>query len=273
MLYFEVLRDAPYNNPDGFYLARAPIESDGEPGSWEKYRNGNFSESGLGGLGSLVINPPNGRPYGFQYNFAAGPSVSFNTFLNLYVLVFQSKVGLHVATSEDGIRWSTPELAWEVPESSNTNNEPSVAYFCLISPDQPSQLTTSQTGYLYFARMYPNWDPPTTMSRRSFEIKPRSSSAPKTNSTGSRPILIQNYPNPFHDNTTFGFIVPVSGNITLRVYDQSGRMTSLIYDGFKEAGYHEINWEAPKLRSGIYFYQITTSTGTFTRKMVIQKLD
>ena len=271
MLYWEPLREAPFNRPDGFYLARAPIESDGEPGSWEKYKNGSFSESGFGGLGSLVIYPPNGTPYGFPYNFAGQPSVSFNSFLNLYVMVFQSKVGLHVATSEDGIEWSNPELAWEVPESANTNNDPSVAYFCLISPEQPSQMTTSQTGYLYFARMYPNWDPPTTMSRRSFEIKPKSTSTLETKRGDVRSFRLQNYPNPFNGKTTFSFFLSFSGKISLKVYDQSGREISTILNGFRKAGNQEVIWDAPNLPSGIYFYKITSSSGTSTKKMVIQK--
>jgi len=272
MLYWEPLWEAPFNNrPDGFCLARAPIESDGEPGSWQKYKNGSFSEAGFGGLGSVVITPPDGTQYGFQYNGAAQPSVSFNTFLNLYVMVFQSKVGLHVATSEDGIEWSNPQMAWEVPESANLNNYPSVAYFCLISPEQPSQMTTSQTGYLYFARMYPNWDPPTTMSRRSFEIKPKSTSTLETKRNDTKSFRLQNYPNPFNGKTTFGFFLPNSGNVRLKVYDQTGREIFTILNGFKKAGNHEVIWDAPKLPSGIYFYRITSSSGTSTQKMVVQK--
>lgn len=271
MLFGEWLRGAPLNRPDGIYLARAAIESDGEPGNWEKFNNGGFSEPGIGGLGTLVVEPPKG----INPNYAAQPSVSFNSFLNLYVLVFQSRLGLHMATSEDGIAWTDPQLAWEVPDVyiGNTTNTPWVAYFSLISPEQPSQMTTSQTGYLYFARGYPNWNQPTTMSRRSFQFREKS-----TSSSGIKPDIIrstlrQNYPNPFESQTTFGFYIPFTEKVMLKVYDYSGREISTILNEVRPAGNQEIVWNSTALSSGIYVYKLITPSGSCTRKMVVQKFN
>lgn len=169
MLFTEWLRGNPVSRADIIYLARAPIESDGEPGSWQKFANGQFSQPGFGGLGTPAIDQPGGA----ASVYASLAAVSFNVLLNRFIVVFQSRLGFHVATSEDGITWDTPRLIWSQPDFylSNINNVPGVTYPSLISPDQPSQMTTSQTGYLYFARGYPNGNPPHIMSRRRFEIK------------------------------------------------------------------------------------------------------
>jgi hypothetical protein len=58
MLFTEAARSKPEFGADATFLARAPIESDGEPGSWLKYANGSFSEAGLGGTPTAVIVPP-----------------------------------------------------------------------------------------------------------------------------------------------------------------------------------------------------------------------
>ncbi|MGQ0570351.1 MAG: hypothetical protein ACT4P5_12650 [Armatimonadota bacterium] len=166
MLFTEWLDGNPVLRPDVLYLARGPIASDGEPGAWQKYADGQFSQPGLGGLGTPVIGQP--PPGGATTVYAGGPSVSFNVALNRYVVVFQSWIGLHIATSEDGIQWDTPRLFWEVAPHHLGATQPWVGYISLVSSDQPTQETTGRSGYLYFARGYPTV--PHVMSRRRFEI-------------------------------------------------------------------------------------------------------
>jgi hypothetical protein len=178
MLFMEWLRGNPVSRPDVLYLARAPIASDGEPGSWQKYANGQFSQPGLGGLGTPVIDQP--PPDGPTTVYAGLPSVSFNVALNRYVVVFQSRLGVHMATSEDGVLWDTPRLIWQEADIylGITQNVSWIAYPSLISPDQPTQETTSQSGYLYFARGFPGLNPPHVMSRRRFGLYSPTVSAP-----------------------------------------------------------------------------------------------
>jgi hypothetical protein len=169
MLFMEWFRGDPVSRPDVPYLARAPVQSDGEPGSWQKYADGQFTEPGLGGLGIPVMGQP--PPGGFTTVYAGVGAVSFNVSLNRYLVVVGSRLGLHIATSADGIQWNTLRLIWETPDPNFGLASSWVAYPSLISPDQPSQETTGQSGYLYFARGFPGGYPPHVMSRRHYCVR------------------------------------------------------------------------------------------------------
>ncbi|MBU6367924.1 MAG: hypothetical protein KJT01_17045, partial [Gemmatimonadetes bacterium] len=155
MLFLEQLRAAPYGRADVLYLARAAVESDGEPGAWFKYANGGFTQPGLTGVGTPVIGQP--PPNGPTTIYAFGAAVSYNLALGRYLAVFQSRIGFHTTTSADGIVWDTPALLWATadPYTGNTTGVPWVTYPSILSHDQSSQETTGQAGYLYFARGSP----------------------------------------------------------------------------------------------------------------------
>ncbi|MBS1518500.1 MAG: T9SS type A sorting domain-containing protein [Bacteroidetes bacterium] len=83
--------------------------------------------------------------------------------------------------------------------------------------------------------------------------------------------LEQNYPNPFNPSTIIKFSVPVSGNVSLKVYNQIGKEVETLSDGFKNAGSYEINFNAAALSSGVYFYKLETNGYTQTKKMLLVK--
>jgi photosystem II stability/assembly factor-like uncharacterized protein len=91
--------------------------------------------------------------------------------------------------------------------------------------------------------------------------------------------LSQNYPNPFNPSTRISYELPVSGNLTLKVYDILGNEVATLANGFKEAGNHNIEFNASELSSGIYYYQLkaaeqrTENKQSFiqTKKMILIK--
>ena len=83
--------------------------------------------------------------------------------------------------------------------------------------------------------------------------------------------LEQNYPNPFNPTTTIGYQLPTSGLVNLIVYDINGRKVITLIDGFREAGNHEITFDASNLPSGIYFYRIKSGDFIATEKMMLVK--
>ena len=83
--------------------------------------------------------------------------------------------------------------------------------------------------------------------------------------------LSQNYPNPFNPSTVINFSLPVSGNITLKVYDQLGREVSTLSEGFKAAGVYEAKLDGSNLSSGVYFYKLAASGFEMTKKMLLVK--
>ena len=90
--------------------------------------------------------------------------------------------------------------------------------------------------------------------------------------------LLQNYPNPFNPVTTIKYAIPnvtlsgVEGSrVQLKVYDILGNEVATLLDEFKQAGSYEINFEASKLSSGVYFYQLQASDFVQTKKMLLLK--
>lgn len=73
--------------------------------------------------------------------------------------------------------------------------------------------------------------------------------------------LAQNYPNPFNPSTKIDFELPNDGNVTLSIYDNSGKLVSTLVDGFKSAGYFTSTFSAAGLSSGVYFYKLDYKSG------------
>ncbi|MFQ5607088.1 MAG: T9SS type A sorting domain-containing protein [Candidatus Zixiibacteriota bacterium] len=84
-------------------------------------------------------------------------------------------------------------------------------------------------------------------------------------------ILNQNYPNPFNPTTTIGFSLPTRSDITLQVFNLLGQSVELVHMGELPAGEHKFNWDASEYPSGVYFYQLKSSHGIQTRKMILVK--
>jgi hypothetical protein len=83
--------------------------------------------------------------------------------------------------------------------------------------------------------------------------------------------LMQNYPNPFNPSTTIKFQLPIPGFVSLKVYDILGRETATLINENKIAGFYEVNFDASKLSSGIYFYHLKANDFVSSKKMILLK--
>jgi tetratricopeptide (TPR) repeat protein len=83
--------------------------------------------------------------------------------------------------------------------------------------------------------------------------------------------LDQNYPNPFNPATKITFTIQQTGHIKIKIYDLLGREIANLADGIYEAGKHEITFDASKLPSGVYFYNLTTESNSISKKMLLIK--
>jgi|GEM_PF-2205570 len=83
--------------------------------------------------------------------------------------------------------------------------------------------------------------------------------------------LRQNYPNPFNPTTIISYDLPRSGFVTLKVYDILGREVSTLYNGNQNVGTYNVSFDASKLASGVYFYQLKSGDYTSIKKMVLLK--
>ncbi|MEJ2634013.1 MAG: T9SS type A sorting domain-containing protein [Calditrichia bacterium] len=82
-------------------------------------------------------------------------------------------------------------------------------------------------------------------------------------------VLEQNYPNPFNPVTTIGFWTPRSGQVSLKVYDLTGREVVTLKEGKFPAGRHEVRWNAGDMASGIYFYRLEAGEFRQTKKLIL----
>ena len=81
--------------------------------------------------------------------------------------------------------------------------------------------------------------------------------------------LYQNYPNPFNPETKISYQLKSRSNVQLNIYDITGREVAKLLNQTQNAGEHEITFNAGKLSSGIYIYQIKADNYIQSRKMVI----
>ena len=83
--------------------------------------------------------------------------------------------------------------------------------------------------------------------------------------------LDQNYPNPFNPSTTISFYLPAGGNTALKVFDIYGKEIKNLIAGYLSAGRHEIQFNADKISSGVYFYRLHSGSFISTKKMLLLK--
>jgi photosystem II stability/assembly factor-like uncharacterized protein len=83
--------------------------------------------------------------------------------------------------------------------------------------------------------------------------------------------LAQNYPNPFNPSTVISYQLPRGGEVSLIVYDILSNEIITLVDEYKPAGRYEVEFNASKLTSGAYFYQLKTGDFLQTRKMILIK--
>ncbi len=81
--------------------------------------------------------------------------------------------------------------------------------------------------------------------------------------------LHQNYPNPFNPTTLINYELPIASQVNLKVYDVLGREVATLVDGREDAGVHQVKFDASRLTSGIYFYQLQAGTFVASRKLVL----
>ena len=94
-------------------------------------------------------------------------------------------------------------------------------------------------------------------------------------------ILAQNFPNPFNPETWIPYQLNKATEVTIHIYDSSGRLVRTLNLGWQPTGSYmtassAAYWDGrnevgERVASGIYFYTLQTQDFTATRKMVILK--
>ena len=83
--------------------------------------------------------------------------------------------------------------------------------------------------------------------------------------------LSQNYPNPFNPSTKITFNIPVSGNISFKIYDIIGREVKTLVNDFRNAGTYNVEFNGADLSSGVYFFRMEAGEFIDVKRMMLIK--
>jgi ligand-binding sensor domain-containing protein len=83
--------------------------------------------------------------------------------------------------------------------------------------------------------------------------------------------LQQNYPNPFNPVTTITYQIPIEGLVTLKIYDILGKELTTLLNEEKQAGKYSIEFNASRLSSGVYLYELRSNEYKSTKKLLLMK--
>ncbi len=83
--------------------------------------------------------------------------------------------------------------------------------------------------------------------------------------------LSQNYPNPFNPSTVIAYQLPVSSQVSLKIYDMLGREVQTLVNETQAAGRYAVRFNATNLSSGTYFYKLQANGLVQTKKLTLLK--
>ncbi|MEQ8526010.1 SusE domain-containing protein [Gracilimonas sp.] len=83
--------------------------------------------------------------------------------------------------------------------------------------------------------------------------------------------LKQNYPNPFNPTTTISYDIPEASEVSIEIFDVTGRKVTELVNARQSPGTYEIQWNAAQFATGIYIYRITAGNYSAVRKLTLIK--
>lgn len=83
--------------------------------------------------------------------------------------------------------------------------------------------------------------------------------------------LFDNYPNPFNPSTVIRFNTPTPGAVSLNIYNILGEKVAELINGYLPAGEHKVEFDASRLNSGVFFYEMRAGEFRMMKKMVLMK--
>lgn len=145
-----------------FICMAVSYDPNGMPGTWYKYYNGDFTQSGLGGANSPVP--------GLQNHPGGNPSVHYNTYIDRWVMVwhvwdgpYPGPASIWLSTSTDMVNWDTP-----IHLVSAEGNE-KMWYPTIIGS---SDIEAGQSAWLYYAYWPNKYNWPRQFLRRKISFEP-----------------------------------------------------------------------------------------------------
>ncbi|NNF59061.1 MAG: T9SS type A sorting domain-containing protein [Rhodothermaceae bacterium] len=172
---------------------------------------------------------------------------------------------------------------WGVNGSDNEANAGNDPYFFLAEGAQTISHAfgaVQQQNGLYNDDNGPNgdpvYDPYLLIDGTMVEVVRSGGEADGTN-TANEPgaelpdgiALGQSYPNPFTTTATIAYRLDQGQDISVKVYDLTGRLVATLAEGFQPAGEHTVRFDARDLSSGTYLYRLEADGRVVSRMMTV----
>jgi hypothetical protein len=93
----------------------------------------------------------------------------------------------------------------------------------------------------------------------------------ESNSVPNKFALEQNYPNPFNPSTTIRYTIPAKSNVTIKIYNVLGQQIESLVNMDQTAGSYVIQYNASRLATGVYFYELRAGDYRNVKKMLLLK--
>ena len=147
-------------------------------------------------------------------------------------------------------------------EMINTSSSITIAYDILITAGKNQNwVLTSESGNEYIIEGSGEIVVPT---EERFTLK-KQAIIPETFA------LLPAYPNPFNPTTTLQYHLTYDGNVTLVIYDVTGREVETLVSENKLAGKHIITWNTENISSGVYYCRLIQNDQISTQKLILLK--
>ena len=166
-------------------------------------------------------------------------------------------------TAGDGLEGDLVHISYELVEGADL---PSEVTFFLGLANLPG--TSMDPELLNVVCGYPDEDSPVVVETNALSLD-------ENLTIPTQFALHQNYPNPFNPSTQISFDVPDGSELVrLNIYNILGKKVSTLLNNVISPGKHKIEWNAKDnegnpVASGIYFYELSSSSFTARKKMLL----
>ena len=166
-------------------------------------------------------------------------------------------------TAGDGLEGDLVHISYELVEGADL---PSEVTFFLGLANLPG--TSMDPELLNVVCGYPDEDSPVVVETNALSLD-------ENLMIPTQFALHQNYPNPFNPSTQISFDVPEGSELVrLNIYNILGKKVSTLLNNVVNPGKHKVEWNAKDnegnpVASGIYFYELSSSSFTARKKMLL----
>jgi hypothetical protein len=83
-------------------------------------------------------------------------------------------------------------------------------------------------------------------------------------------FALRTFPNPFTNAATVNYSLPEAGNVSLKLYDVTGKLVSTLATGYRPAGASSFAIRHSSFACGVYLLKLKTENQTVTSKLIIE---